>query len=168
MDTMDEKEQGSDLNLMLDLTSEFETESDRAAAILAAAYLDHLLGDLIAASMVVEPKEVEDLLYQKGNGPLGTFSSKISTAYCLDLLSKDERGDLNLIRKIRNEFAHRLAGISFQTQEVTNRCREMKGAQIGGCPSTPRECFTKAAIRLMVDIILRVRDWQSRKGSAVK
>jgi hypothetical protein len=51
---MDENEQKSELELMLNLTKEFQGETDRAAAVLSAAYLDHLLGELIAASMAVE------------------------------------------------------------------------------------------------------------------
>jgi len=160
---MGENQPNAVLELMLKLTNEFQCESDRAAAVLAAAYLDHLLGELIAATMAVEPAEVEELLYQKGNGPLGTFSARTNTAYCLGLFSKDETRDLHLIRKIRNDFAHKLVDMSFASQEIANRCRELKGARIGGHPSSPRESFSKAAVRLMVDIILRIREKQSQK-----
>jgi len=160
---MGENQPKSELELMLKLTNEFQGESDRAAAVLAAAYLDHLLGELIAAAMPARPEEVEELLYQKGNGPLGTFSARIDTSYCLGLLSKDESRDLHLTRKIRNDFAHKLVDMSFESQEIANRCRELKGARIGGRPSSPRESFSKAAVRLMVDVILRIREKQSQK-----
>jgi len=161
---MEKNQPKSEVKLMLQLTNEFRDESDRAAAVLAAAYLDHLLGELISATMTAEPEEVEEMLFQKGNGPLGTFSARIDTAYCLGLLSRDERGDLHLIRKIRNDFAHKLAGMSFEgTQTIANRCRELKSARIGGRPKSLRESFSKASVRLMVDIILRIQEKGNHK-----
>jgi DNA-binding MltR family transcriptional regulator len=164
---MEKNQPKSEVKLMLELTNEFQDESDRAAAVLAAAYLDHLLGELIAATMTAEPEEVEELLFQKGNGPLGTFSACINTAYCLGLLSGDEWRDLHLIRKIRNDFAHELTGMSFEgTQTIANRCRELKSAKIGGRPKSLRESFSKASVRLMVDIILRIQEKLSHRDQA--
>jgi len=94
---------------------------------------------------------------------LGTFSARIDAAYCLGLLSKDENRDLHLIRKIRNDFAHKLIDMSFESQEIASRCRELKGARIGGRPTSLRESFSKAAVRLMVDIILKIREKQGQK-----
>ena len=155
---MDEEQEQSRLELMLKLSSEFKDESDRAAAVLFAAYLDHLLGELIAAYMAVEYDRVDKLLYKDGHGPLGTFAARINTTHCLGLLSEDEYSDLNIIRRIRNDFAHKLVGLTFEYQSIADRCRNLKGAQVGGRPATARESFKKAAIRLMVDIILRIQD----------
>jgi len=160
---MDENEQKSELELMLNLTKEFQGETDRAAAVLSAAYLDHLLGELIAASMAVEHSKVDKLLYRDGHGPLGSFSAKIDTAYCLGLLSEDEYSDLHSIRHIRNDFAHKLTGLAFEYRSIADRCLNLKGAQVGGRPPTARERFEKASIRLMVDINLRIREKQSQK-----
>jgi DNA-binding MltR family transcriptional regulator len=155
---MDENQQDPELELMLTLTKEFQGETDRAAAVLSSAYLDHLLGQLIAASMAVEYDKVDKLLYQDGHGPLGTFSARIDTAYCLGLISKDERSDLHSIRNIRNDFAHKLTGLTFDYQTIADRCLNLKGAQVGGRPPISRERFEKASIRLMVDINLRIRE----------
>jgi DNA-binding MltR family transcriptional regulator len=159
---MDDNQQKTELELMLNLTKEFQGETDRAAAVLSAAYLDHLLGELIAASMAVEHGKVDELLYQDGHGPLGTFSARIDIAYCLGLLSKNERSDLHGIREIRNRFAHRLAGMTFEHQEIAGRCANLKSAQVGGLPPTARERFEKASIRLMIDINLKIRAEQSQ------
>lgn len=143
---------------MLALTIELKKESDRAVAVLAAGYLDHLLGDLIASKMAIKPDKVEELLYRKGHGPLGSFSARIDMTYCLGFLNENEYKDLHRIRDIRNDFAHKLIGLSFKTQNIADRCRALKGAQVGGQPSSARECFRKAAIRLMVDLILRIQN----------
>ena len=166
---MSTKQKEASIDLMLELTKEFENESDRSAAVLAGGYLDHLLGDLIATAMVVGPKEVDDLLYADGQGPLGTFRARVDTAYCMGLISKDEYRDLHLIRKIRNDFAHELIGLSFETPSIACRCGELVGAKKNGRPSTGRERFKKATVRLMVDMILRIRsnkNKQSRSGKA--
>jgi mannitol operon repressor len=147
---------------MLILTNELSRESERAAALLAAGYLDHLLGEFLATHMVVAQSQVEEMLYKNGNGPLGTFSARMDLAYCLGLLSVDEHRDLNLIRKIRNDFAHRLTGQSFTTPSIASRCRELKGSQVDGQPPSAREQFTKASIRLMIDLIVRVESNQQR------
>jgi mannitol operon repressor len=142
--------------LMVRLATELGEESDRAMAVLAAAYMDHLLGNLIISVMTVEDKEVEDLLFDGPNAPLGSFSSRINMAYCLGLLSRNQRKDLDIIRKVRNQFAHEFIGVSFDTEGIANRCRELESAKIGGQPATARECFKKASVRLMVDILLKI------------
>jgi DNA-binding MltR family transcriptional regulator len=103
---MDENRQESELELMLSLTKEFQGETDRAAAVLSAAYLDYLLGQLIAAVMTFEYDKVDKLLYQDGHGPLGAFSARIDTAYCLGLLNNDERSDFHIICIGQTEFEH--------------------------------------------------------------
>lgn len=62
---------------------EFQHESDRAAAVLGAAYLDTRLEELFRAKFVTGPKFVEELL--TGQGGLSTFSARISTAYAVGL-----------------------------------------------------------------------------------
>jgi DNA-binding MltR family transcriptional regulator len=111
----------------------------------------------------VEHSKIDKLLYRDGHGPLGSFSAKIDTAYCLGLLSEDEYGDLHSIRHIRNDFAHKLTGLAFEYRSIADRCLNLKGAQVGGRPPTARERFEKASIRLMVDINLRIREKQSQK-----
>jgi hypothetical protein len=66
--------------------------------------------------------------------------------------------DFHIIRRIRNRFAHRLAGLTFEDQEIADRCLNLKGAQVGGRPPTARERFEKASIRLMVDINLKIQE----------
>lgn len=150
------KEQGkSSLDLMLKLSEEFKIESDRAAVVLSGAYLDYLIGELIAANMKVQNSEVESLLYQTGRGPLGTFSARIDTAYCMGLITQEERSDLDTIRRIRNDFAHKITGLTFDDQSVADRCRNFKAAKVDGEPDNAKDRFKKAAIRLMVEIILR-------------
>lgn len=146
-----------DIDLFTNLTKELDKESERALAVLAAAYLDYLLGQLIATQMVVDTNEVEKLLMEGATAPLSSFSSRIDMAYCLGLVDKSEQRDLNLIRKIRNDFAHKFSDISFNAPQIASRCRELSAAKIGGQPDAPKLCYRKASVRLMVNILIQIR-----------
>jgi DNA-binding MltR family transcriptional regulator len=57
---------------------------------------------------------------------LSTLSSKIKLLYALGLTTKDGRNDLDLIRKIRNDFAHKLAGSTFNSDTIKDRCLSLR------------------------------------------
>ena len=59
------------------------------------------------------------------NQPLGNFSGKISLSYCLGLIDKVVKDDLNLVRKIRNRFAHDLY-VTFADEEIKSWCQGLK------------------------------------------
>jgi DNA-binding MltR family transcriptional regulator len=117
--------------------------------LFAAAYLDRALSDLLYVFLVSNKKIEEDLF--DGNAPLATFSSRIKLAYYLGAISPSVRRDLDLIRLIRNEFAHHPQPMSFATQAVSNRCRELtysyheKGA-------APRDRFTSTVFGVLAKI----------------
>lgn len=148
---------------MLAHAEEFDKETDRGAALLVAAYLDHLLEKLLSSVMIDDEKQVEILL-RTPTSPLGTFSSRVRATYCLGLITKDEFIDLNIIRDIRNDFAHELVGLSFDNQSVADRSRNLLGSKVDGQPISPKECFKKASIRLMVDIILKIKEQTAPKS----
>ena len=62
-----------------------QNESDRTAAILASAYLDAGLGDLLRA-FLVKGKSSESLV---DNGALSNFSPRIDAAHALGLITVD-------------------------------------------------------------------------------
>jgi len=103
-----------------DLLSELQAETDRAAAILAGAYLDDLLKQLLMASFVDESHHCQNLL--EGARALGSFSARIATCYAFGLVADAERFDLDQIRKIRNDFAHRRQGVTFNDESIAVRC----------------------------------------------
>lgn len=110
---------------------ELAEESDRGAALLAGAFLDNHLAALLEAFFIDDephkkgaPSEVEKLLYEP-TAPLGTFSSRAKAAYCLGLISHEDLKDIELIKDIRNRFAHRLHGYSFSTPTIEAMCRRL-------------------------------------------
>ena len=99
-------------------------ESDRGCALFAAAYLDKSLSDLLYVSLVGNRKIEKDLF--EGTTPLSAFSSRITMSYYLGLISLACRQDLDIIKKIRNDFAHKINANSFDIQLIKDRCRALK------------------------------------------
>jgi hypothetical protein len=97
----------------------YANESDRAAAILAASYLDSYLEECIKFFLVDDPY-IEKLF--KGTSPLSTFSSRIDMAFALGLITEEIKKNLDYIRKIRNHFAHYPTVTSFTDSHVRNLC----------------------------------------------
>lgn len=102
---------------------EFKNESDRAAVILGAAKLDLLLNQLLQAALLPCTGKNDELL--DGDGPLSTFSSRITLCHRLGLIDDDFCRALHLIRRIRNSFAHELSGVSLESGAHRDRIREL-------------------------------------------
>jgi hypothetical protein len=106
------------------LQEEFSGASDRASAIVAGAFLDEILQELLCTFLVEEPKGDKKLF--EGTGALATFSAKIEMSFRLGLISTEEHRTLHAVRGIRNDFAHVLGDISFQTTSVKARCKNIE------------------------------------------
>lgn len=117
------------------LKSEFEKETDRGAVILAASLFDIQLESLIKSFLVAD-QATNDELFDGASAPLTNFSSKILMAFRLGLITKTFARDLNLIRKVRNEFAHNIHGCTFNHSSVKSRVHELsKSSNI--CEKSP-------------------------------
>lgn len=96
---------------------ELGRESERAAAILCAAWMDHLLRLRLEQTYSHGSIKARRALFE-ANGPFATFSSKINAAFCAGWLDADVYHDLQTIRKIRNEFAHQAQGLSMESSRI--------------------------------------------------
>jgi DNA-binding MltR family transcriptional regulator len=100
---------------------DLQKETDRGAALIGAAFLDNVLESMLRAYFVDDKKVVNELL--NSNNLLGTLSVKGKLAYCLGLIGRENYRDINVIRKIRNEFAHVDKPVSFNMPEVKDLCQ---------------------------------------------
>lgn len=85
------------------------SSSSRSCVIVAAAYLDMVLRDLLVFYLSPPHNKDEDNTLFSGLGPLSTFSSRILLSSRLGLISDYEFRALQVVRKIRNNFAHNLS-----------------------------------------------------------
>lgn len=105
-------------------TKSLHTESDRASAILGAALLDWRLEQLFRRRLIDFHKELLG-----SSQPIGSFSSRIRLARALNWINDDARHDLDLIRSIRNNFAHSFDHtLAFSDTSVTDRCKGLRTA----------------------------------------
>lgn len=106
-----------------ELISKVGAESERGMTVLVAAELDRALELLLKAYMA--PGSARDALFSGGSAPLGTFSAKINIARTLHLIREEEYVLLQLIRRIRNEFAHN-PDAGFDDARIVAWTRSMK------------------------------------------
>lgn len=99
------------------LIDELHRESDRAVALIAAAYLDLALKSVLEASLAGGDPVVDRLL-NGANAPLGTFSARIAMAYGLGHVGPNYFQTLDAVREIRNVFAHFRRNLTFEDPEV--------------------------------------------------
>ena len=121
-------------------------ETDRGCALIAAAYLDVEIENLLSKHFVPNNSVKNEILGQ--SRPLGTFSSRIDLAYLLGLIGPKVNRDLHLVRKIRNDFAHNPQPINFDDESPSNRCRELVNDAYGEA-NTPRLKFERCVMGLL-------------------
>lgn len=124
-------------------------ETDRGCALFATSYLDKALSDLLSCALAYDKKIENDLFC--GNAPLSSFSSRIKLAFYLGKISKVERRDLDLLRKIRNEFAHHANEIDFESEKIRSQCRELSFSYHEK-DQHPRGHFTAACLGILANI----------------
>lgn len=138
-------------------------ESDRAVGVLAPAFLDTVLEQLLRLALAKE-ESTDNLL--RDQGPLSAFSARIDMARSLGLIEKDVWRDLHLFRKIRNDFAHSVDVHGFMAPQVAARCRELRTPPRhgGGSEQSPRNRFLVAAW-MMVGELSRVIGSMSKRSN---
>lgn len=156
-----------------EMLAETRVEGDRACALILAASIDNRLRDLLLAFFVKMSKKQEDALF-KGNGALSTFSGVTRTAFACGLLSNDEFNDINVIRDVRNIFAHQEQGWSFLTKEVVQLCSSLKMPatlrkeypDLAAQSKRPRAAFEITSASLVLLLMSRVSDASHEKRTA--
>ena len=88
----------------------FHNESDRGAAVLAAGFADNTLAQYIRFRLV-STHHANKIFGPMA--PLGTFSGRIMIAESFGLISRPDAANLDLVRQVRNHFAHHPLETSF-------------------------------------------------------
>lgn len=97
-----------------------EAESDRGAATMAASLVEIKLRDALVARLS-DIDQVEKWL-DGDNAPFKTFNARIKFAYALGIYDRSIEGRLDLVRKVRNAFAHRALPLDFSHPAVAQAC----------------------------------------------
>jgi len=124
-------ETADDENTMRDeLFEALSRESDRGLILVSASYLNDALERLLRARFSMEHKKSKSMIDPLFNtfGPLSTFSSKIKISYAIDLIERWVYRDLEILRKLRNEFAHSIGPAVFDSDKVVKLTEKLVGA----------------------------------------
>jgi mannitol operon repressor len=147
-------EGGFDDPEFLGFLPELNKESDRGQVLISCSYLDELLRQTLLAFFIEDDNS--NRLVEGFNAALGTFSTRLSAAFALGLISEREFKECNTLRRIRNRFAHHVQA-SFDMQEIRDLCQNLTySAQDYGTVTVDiRSRYSTAAIALILNLTNR-------------
>jgi DNA-binding MltR family transcriptional regulator len=105
-----------------------EAETERALAIVSFSYIDEKLKQLMQLEMNKHVTGGLDSLFENF-GPLSTASARIKIAAAMFWLSRETYSSLELLRKIRNAFAHRPFITGFDDKQVSGLLASLPPAE---------------------------------------
>lgn len=109
------------------ISSAIEGESDRGVALLLAATLDNQLAQMLRSAMV--DSHISDKLIFDERAPLSSFSARIDASLAMGQIDAGVHRDLEMVRKIRNLFAHHPMDLDFKDQQVYDQIRATEAFQ---------------------------------------
>lgn len=124
---------GSDQRTLDDIHAFFEALAkgdDRTAALLAATQVEDAVFRLLLHKMRDDLSTDHRNRLFGDSAPLGTHGSRIRLAYALGCFGPITYNDLDIIRRIRNAFAHAPRDINFNTDAVKDACNLLKMPEI--------------------------------------
>jgi hypothetical protein len=98
-------------------------ESERAAVVLGAARLELALENALKRILSHNPGGDDNLF--DIDRPLGTLAAKVALSYRLGLVDSSFEHSLQMLRRIRNDFAHSSGTETLENQPHRDRIREM-------------------------------------------
>ena len=132
--------------------TELNKETDRVAALVTTSFLDVLMGEAIAA-FLIDNKSAEKLL-AGFNAPLGSLSTRIAACHALGLITDEEAKQSDILRKVRNEFAHKIE-VTFENGAVKDLCNNLS------VPELDKEAKSTGQIRKSLDAAINPHDKQA-------
>jgi DNA-binding MltR family transcriptional regulator len=108
------------------MEKEFYGESARTCGILHATVIEVSLEAAIKSIMRGDRSVTLDSEIFGFDGPLGTFAAKIKLAYAFGIFGPATHHDLELIRLMRNQFAHCRRPLQFGMPAVRSMCAHLQ------------------------------------------
>lgn len=104
-------------------TDEMHQGTDRVAAIIGAALVENSLRHGIECHL--EDISDRNALFHDAGAPFGTFRARIVAGKAMGLIGEKAAIDLDIIRDIRNQFAHALLSLSFNNELIAAECERL-------------------------------------------
>lgn len=147
-------------------------QDERSVVLTLAAFADDTL-ELLLLNYLREPKQAKELL-NGFNAPLGTFSAKVKVAFVLGLIREDHHKTLEIMRKVRNRFAHNWKGVSLDREDVADLIAQLprsKLEEFGRSEefnegSSCREQLTQKCAEILADLRLLAKELEKNGRKA--
>lgn len=125
-------------------------ESDRGVVLISASFLEEALEALLRARFSIRHPKSKSSIKPLFDffGPLSTFSAKVKICYAMDLIGKWMYGDLDIVRKLRNEFAHSAGVARFDLPAAVRLTERLKAADLAVTTITKEAAGTKKAKKI--------------------
>ena len=104
------------------LAKAIENESDRSVALIHAAIVENGLFWALNCRFPEQGDDVRNAIFSSSGAPIGSFSAKIIMARGVGIIKQQSQDELNLIRRIRNAFAHSFRPIDFSHPTIEAAC----------------------------------------------
>ena len=148
-------------------------KDDLHTAIIAVSIIEAHLQKLIVSRLHRSDADFTNRLFEN-RGPLSDFNSKILVAEAFGLLTRPLADELNVLRAIRNTFAHAKMPLTFDLNPVESEIRKLKLlTSIGGgkIPGPIKGSFAaqlapKSVFLLVARILLIIIDEVTKKRSS--
>lgn len=137
----------SEFKVFLD---ELHRESDRGAVLISCSMIDELLARSIRAYLIDAPATRE--LLDGFNAPIGSLAARTKLALALGLIDERIATECDVLRKVRNEFAHKVA-CTFEDQRVVAACQKLTHAVPGA--KDARSMFMTSAVPVILNLVNR-------------
>ena len=105
-------------------------QDERAMVLSLAAFIEDTLGRLLIAYFRT-CKATRELI-EGFNAPLGTLSSRIKAVYSFGLVSEQQFKDMEILRKVRNHFAHDWEGVTLDRNDIASLVGQLSGYTFKG------------------------------------
>jgi DNA-binding MltR family transcriptional regulator len=140
-----------------------------AAVILTVAVIDDVLRAALLYNMIKLSREDEKALFT-GNGALASFSARIRVAYAMGIISRKLRADLDRLRELRNEYAHKALRVSLQDTDQDRLIRGLNAiSDLPSATSLPtQELLAQAFERVCLFLIMRTSPPSTRADPSLQ
>ena len=134
-----------------DIIHELDNQTDRGAALIAAALLDVALREAMKTRLVYF-KDFDEQIFDSEGAPLSSFNARIRVARAIGIIGDFAERHAHAIRRIRNQFAHSAFRIDFESEALTPEIEKLlpdSAPEWKPQFSAPRRRYIGTAIALM-------------------
>ena len=147
---------------------ELKCETDRGLPLVAAALIDELLLETLRNFFIQNGSS--NKLLDGASAPIGAMSARLNLCHALGLIDDFEKFESELIRKVRNRFAHARHGLSFDDAIIQGLCSSFTSPLPDGgnfSIHTPRFRLMNATMCVVLRLYHRA-DWVAMERCEAK